>query len=63
MYFGSDERLAGESVGKRLAESGAGKSICVIQEQGVVSLETRCEGVQASFPNTELLYVEGTDLP
>ena len=63
MYFGSDERIAGESVGERLTETGAGKVICVIQEQGVVSLETRCEGVTAGFGNTEILYVEGTDLP
>jgi simple sugar transport system substrate-binding protein len=61
MYFGSDERVAGNAVGERLAEAGAEKAICVIQEQGHVALETRCAGVAETFPNTENLQVEGTD--
>jgi len=61
MYFGSDERIAGEAVGTRLTEAGGGKAICVIQEQGQVALETRCEGVRATFPQTENLQVQGTD--
>jgi simple sugar transport system substrate-binding protein len=61
MYFGSDERIAGEAVGTRLTEKGPGKAICVIQEQGQVQLETRCEGVRATFPSTENLQVQGTD--
>lgn len=63
MYFGSDEMLAGQSAGERLTELGAEKVMCVIQEQGSVALETRCEGVTSGFPNTEVLYVTGTDLP
>jgi simple sugar transport system substrate-binding protein len=63
MYFGSDETVAGQSVGERLTEIGAEKAICVIQAQGVSSLEARCEGVTSGFGNTEILYVEGTDLP
>jgi simple sugar transport system substrate-binding protein len=63
MYFGSDERLAGNTIGERLTEEGAGKAICVIQEQGSVALEARCEGVAQTFQNTEVLNVEGTDLP
>jgi simple sugar transport system substrate-binding protein len=61
MYFGSDESLAGQAAGKRLAQDGAQKAICVIQEQGHVALEARCAGVKATFPNTENLYVQGTD--
>jgi simple sugar transport system substrate-binding protein len=63
MYFGSDESLAGESAGMRLAEAGSGKALCVVHEQGNVSLETRCEGVKKGLPNTENLQVNGQDLP
>ncbi len=62
MYFGSNEQLAGRTVGERIAaDPSAQKAICVIQEQGHVALETRCDGVIEGFPNTERLYVEGTD--
>ncbi len=63
MYFGSDESLAGRAAGERLTQAGAQKAICVIQEQGHVALEARCAGVAATFPNTENLQVQGTDLP
>jgi len=63
MFFGSDERLAGQSAGSRIAESGGGKAICVIHEAGNISLETRCAGVAESFPSTENLQVNGSDLP
>lgn len=65
MYFGSDEDLAGQTVGKRLTDEGggAGKTLCVIQAQGSVALETRCAGVKKTDPNTENLQVNGADLP
>jgi len=63
MYFGSNEQLAGQTVGERIGQEGGGKALCVIQEQGQVALETRCAGVTQGFPNTEILYVTGTDLP
>jgi simple sugar transport system substrate-binding protein len=63
MYFGSDESLAGESAGARLAEAGSGKALCVVHEQGNISLETRCAGVAKGLPNTENLQVNGQDLP
>jgi simple sugar transport system substrate-binding protein len=63
MYFGSDETLAGNTVGERLTEEGAGKALCVIQEQGSSALEARCAGVAETFPNTENINVDGTDLP
>jgi simple sugar transport system substrate-binding protein len=64
MYFGSDEDIAGQAVGTQLTESGStGKAICVIQEQGQVQLETRCAGVAKTYPNSEVLYVNGRDLP
>lgn len=63
MYFGSDEDLAGQSAGQRMTQAGAGKAICVVQEQGSVALEARCAGVKKTFPNTENLQVNGADLP
>jgi len=64
MYFGSDEDLAGQTVGQRLTqEHGGGKTLCVIQAQGSVALETRCAGVKKTYPNTENLQVNGADLP
>ena len=61
-HFGSNERLAGEAVGQRLAADGYTHPVCVIQEQGHVGLENRCAGVQAQVPETEILYVPGTDM-
>jgi len=64
MYFGSDEDLAGQTVGQRIAsEGGGGNTICIIQAQGSVALETRCAGVKKAYPNTENLQVNGADLP
>ena len=64
MYFGSDESLAGQSAGERLAkESPGGKALCVVHEQGNSSLETRCAGVKKGMANTENLQVNGSDLP
>ena len=45
MYFGSDETIAGNAVGERLAALGAKHPICVIQEAGQTQLEARCKGV------------------
>ena len=63
MYFGSDEDLAGQTVGTKLAEESPGHTVCVIQEQGQVQLETRCAGVAKTNPESEVLYVNGRDLP
>jgi simple sugar transport system substrate-binding protein len=62
-YFGQDGRIAGEGVGERLTQEGATKAICVIQEQGHVDLEARCAGVKETFPATEILNVNGKDMP
>ena len=63
MYFGSDEDLAGQTVGTKISQENAGKTVCVIQEQGQVQLEARCAGVKKTAPDTEVLYVNGRDLP
>jgi simple sugar transport system substrate-binding protein len=61
MYFGSDEAVAGEAGGKRLAAMGAKHVLCPIQAAGVISLETRCAGVKKGVPNTENIQVNGED--
>ncbi|WP_086733543.1 substrate-binding domain-containing protein [Streptomyces glaucescens] len=63
-FFGQDETVAGEALGKRLNESGARRAVCVIQEQGNIGLTQRCDGVRKTFSgDTETLYVNGTDMP
>ncbi len=62
-YFGQDGFIAGQEAGKRLATEGAKKVVCVIQEQGHVDLEARCAGVKDAFPATEVLNVNGKDMP
>ncbi|MEX5259141.1 substrate-binding domain-containing protein [Kocuria sp. CPCC 205263] len=61
-HFGSNEQLAGETAGQRLKEEGIQHPICVIQAQGHVGLEARCAGVKEALPETEILYVQGTDM-
>ncbi|HKU10768.1 MAG TPA: substrate-binding domain-containing protein [Sinomonas sp.] len=61
-HFGSNEKLAGEAVGTRLAAEGYKHPICVIQQQGHVGLENRCAGVKSKVPGTEILYVNGQDM-
>jgi simple sugar transport system substrate-binding protein len=65
MYFGSDENMAGMEAGKRLAADGAKKALCVVQQQGHVALEARCDGLIKGFTggSAEKLYVEGTNMP
>ncbi len=64
MYFGSDETLAGKTIGLKLAlQDPGGKTLCVIQAQGSVALEARCAGVKSAYASTENLQVNGADLP
>lgn len=62
-YFGQDGYIAGQEAGKRLQSDGAKKVVCVIQEQGHVDLEARCAGVKNTFPATDVLNVNGKDMP
>ncbi|MFD3504157.1 sugar ABC transporter substrate-binding protein [Streptomyces sp. NPDC058678] len=63
-YFGQDENIAGQAFGERLNELGAKHALCVIQEQGQVALEARCAGMKKGFSGqTDILYVNGTDMP
>lgn len=61
-HFGSNEKIAGEAVGEKLAAEGYKHPVCVIQEQGHVGLENRCAGVKEKVPGSEILYVQGTDM-
>ncbi|MGW1544279.1 sugar ABC transporter substrate-binding protein [Streptomyces sp. NPDC002309] len=63
-FFGQDETVAGEALGKRLNEEGAKNAVCVIQEQGNIGLTQRCDGVKKTFEGTtQTLNVNGTDMP
>ncbi|MFD9424798.1 MULTISPECIES: sugar ABC transporter substrate-binding protein [unclassified Streptomyces] len=63
-HIGQDEAVAGEAVGSELNARGRKKAVCVIHEQGNVSLEERCAGVAKTFGGTvENLNVEGTNMP
>ncbi|MFI6690843.1 sugar ABC transporter substrate-binding protein [Streptomyces sp. NPDC050433] len=63
-HIGQDEAIAGEAVGEELNKRGKKKALCVIHEQGNVSLEERCAGVKKTFEGTvENLSVEGTNMP
>ncbi|MFF3955060.1 sugar ABC transporter substrate-binding protein [Streptomyces sp. NPDC001890] len=63
-HIGQDEKVAGEAVGDELDARGRKKALCVIHEQGNVSLEERCAGVRKTFGGeVENLNVEGTNMP
>ena len=61
MYFGSDEDLAGQTAGQRIAAEGAKHPLCVIQAAGSVALEARCAGVKKGIAATENIQVNGAD--
>ncbi len=65
MYIGQDELVAGRAAGARLSAEGAKHVLCVIQSQGQVQLEARCQGVEQSLTNgrSEKVYVNGADMP
>ena len=63
-YFGSDEGPAGETAGKRASDDGYKNLLCVIQFQGQVQLEARCDGVKKTFTGKwQKIYVNGADRP
>ncbi|MFH8467265.1 sugar ABC transporter substrate-binding protein [Streptomyces sp. NPDC017991] len=63
-YFGQDEFVAGEAFGEKLNALGSKNNICVIHEQGSVSLEARCAGLKKTFKGkTTTLNVNGTNMP
>ncbi|WP_338016549.1 substrate-binding domain-containing protein [Nesterenkonia muleiensis] len=62
-HFGQNEYIAGQAVGEQLNEEGSDRAICVIQEQGHVGLEARCEGLADTYDGqSEVVYVNGQDM-
>ena len=60
-HVGQTEGIAGEAAGRRLADEGAQKLLCVIHEQGNVGLNERCDGAAKGFGgDVENLQVKGT---
>ncbi|GAB7109891.1 sugar ABC transporter substrate-binding protein [Streptomyces phaeofaciens JCM 4814] len=63
-FFGQDEAVSGQALGTKINGTGAKHALCVIQAQGDVNLEERCAGVKKTFGGTtDILYVNGTDMP
>ncbi|MGW7680190.1 sugar ABC transporter substrate-binding protein [Kribbella sp. NPDC054772] len=63
-YFGSDESLAGEAAGTKASQGNYKHLLCVIQFQGQVQLEDRCNGVKKTFNGQwTKIYVNGSDRP
>lgn len=63
-FFGQDESVSGRALGSKINTTGAKHALCVIQAQGDVNLEERCAGVKKTFGGkTDILYVNGTDMP
>lgn len=60
MYFGSDEYIAGQALGKRIATEGGKHVLCVIHQEGSTALEARCKGVGEGV-KSENMQVNGTD--
>jgi simple sugar transport system substrate-binding protein len=60
MYFGSDEYIAGQALGKRIATEGGTHALCVIHQEGSTALEARCKGVGEGL-KSENMQVNGTD--
>jgi simple sugar transport system substrate-binding protein len=51
-HVGQEEGVAGEQAGRKLAEAGKTKLLCVIHEAGNVGLNQRCDGARAGFGGT-----------
>jgi simple sugar transport system substrate-binding protein len=59
-HVGQTETIAGEGAGQKLKDAGAKKMICIIHEQGNVSLNQRCDGAKKGFGGeVENLQVAG----
>lgn len=62
-YVGQEELEAGREAGRRMAEAGVTNGICVNQQQGQLTLDTRCrgfdEGLSEGGGQAEMVAVEG----
>ncbi|MFQ6395028.1 sugar ABC transporter substrate-binding protein [Nocardia sp. KC 131] len=57
-HVGQSESLAGQAAGKRLADAGHKKLLCVIHEAGNIGANQRCEGATKAFGNGTTLQVD-----
>jgi simple sugar transport system substrate-binding protein len=61
-HVGQDESIAGEAAGRRLAEEGGKKLICIVHEQANIGLNQRCDGAKQGFGGeVENLQVKGVE--
>jgi simple sugar transport system substrate-binding protein len=64
-HIGQDEAIAGEGAGKKLADAGVKKLICINQEVGNAGLDARCNGakkaITAAGGTLEVLQVDLKD--
>ncbi|MFE7745021.1 sugar ABC transporter substrate-binding protein [Nocardia sp. NPDC057455] len=58
VHVGQSESLAGQAAGKRLAEAGRGKMLCVIHEAGNIGANERCAGATKAFGVATTLQVD-----
>jgi simple sugar transport system substrate-binding protein len=62
-HVGQDETIAGQGAGRRLAQDGVQKVLCVVHEAGNIGLEERCAGAsQGLGSDVRLLQVDINDL-
>jgi simple sugar transport system substrate-binding protein len=62
-HVGQDETIAGQGAGRRLAQDGATKVLCVVHEAGNIGLEQRCSGASEGFgKNVATVQVDINDL-
>ncbi|MGX1804309.1 sugar ABC transporter substrate-binding protein [Nocardia sp. NPDC055321] len=57
-HVGQSEKLAGEAAGKRLADAGKRKLLCVIHEAGNIGANDRCAGATQGFGAAVTLQVD-----
>ncbi|MGV9410969.1 sugar ABC transporter substrate-binding protein [Nocardia sp. NPDC003693] len=57
-HVGQSEKLAGEAAGKRLADAGKRKLLCVIHEAGNIGANDRCAGATQGFGTAVTLQVD-----
>jgi simple sugar transport system substrate-binding protein len=62
-FYGEPEVLAGQAAGKELAKRGLKHALCVVQAQGQVQLEDRCNGMRQTLVGGKVdeLFADGTD--
>jgi simple sugar transport system substrate-binding protein len=62
-FYGEPEVLSGQAAGKALAKDGLKHALCVVQAQGQVQLEDRCNGMRQSFTGGKVdeIFADGTD--